>query len=113
MSDQKRTFKLVASDIHVTGGRYTDTLKKKAPRNAAKKAGAQVFKALESTTHNKSKGLLEKKIKIVLQETTRGSEKKIFSFNVWKVILDVPITRVINGVSVSKTYEILVETCEN
>jgi hypothetical protein len=62
---EKRSFTIIESDVVELGGRYLAT----TPIAAARKASRQIFK---KTAHNL--------IRFVLKETTRGGDKKQFSY---------------------------------
>ena len=78
-----RSFKIRGSGIGFEGGSY----KAKTISAAAKRAGSKLFQKKEySKFPNKTS------IKFILGETTRGSAKKTFAFEVTRIKLDKPIT---------------------
>jgi hypothetical protein len=58
---EKRSFKIVGSNVSETGGNYKGT----SPSSAAKKAASMLFRKSNKTT-----------FKFILKEKTQGSEKK-------------------------------------
>jgi hypothetical protein len=81
-SPEKRTFKLVESEIGYVGGSYK-TNKSGTPLSAASRAASVLFRMARNETGNSkwkkfesSKSLL----KFTIRETTRGSEKKEYQY---------------------------------
>lgn len=78
-----KSFKVLGSGIGFEGGSY----KAKTVGAAAKRAGSKLFQKKEYKKFpNKTT------IKFILGETTRGSAKKTFAYEVTRITLDKPIT---------------------
>jgi hypothetical protein len=114
----QRSFKLVDSDVHTNKGkygRYIDTAKR-APMSAARSAARIIFQKIDNVQKNPewnkySKFSHLKKIKIVLEETTRGSERRLFNFNIWREKMAKPIVKTINGNVVNVNFKYNAEVC--
>lgn len=80
----KRTFTIQASEIGFSGGHYKSDL----PSKASKKAAKRLFELID--TSNTYKSFDGKKIKFILRETTKGTEKKTFFYEAEKKNLSTP-----------------------
>ena len=83
----KRTFTIQASEIGFVGGDYKSDLPSKASKKAAKRLFA-LIEDKESEFHGKFSNLT--KIKFILREKTKGSEKKTFFYEAEKKDLATP-----------------------
>ena len=78
-----RTFKIQGSGTKYTGGRYTT--KNNSLASVARKAGARLYlKLSKSEIERREKN--NEGIKFILRETTRGSAKNRYFFNVKRVL---------------------------
>ena len=81
------SFKVLGSGILFEGGNY----RAKSVSKAAKRAGVKLFQKIDNKPEYK-KYASKKSIKFILGETTRGSDKKTYAFEISRVKLDKPIT---------------------
>jgi hypothetical protein len=95
-NDTKRYFKVLFSDSYHKQGRYDSN---KGPLHAAKKAARQLFK------HTR----LEK-ITFKLKETTRLSEKKVFSYEAQITRLESPEYKVVGDSEIDILSKIKVKS---
>jgi hypothetical protein len=91
MSEPNRTFTIQRSDLDFEGGRY----KGKSPIAAANKAAAQLFIMLENKDNKpewkKYKKFAYFKLKFIIRESTRGSDKNTYTYYATSVKLSKPI----------------------
>lgn len=104
----KRTFTIQGSDIGYIGGHY----KAASPYNAAKKAAKQLFRLMQKE-HKYSKHKNDTKVKLLLRETTMGSEKKTFYYEGMIVKLATPKVITRNGVDITIEKEIKIKSCHD
>jgi hypothetical protein len=75
-----RTFTIQGSDLNFEGGRYTG----KTPVQAAKKAAKQLFRMLKNKDNKPEWKKYQKfsydKLKFIVRETTRGSDKSTYDY---------------------------------
>lgn len=81
---EKRTFKIIASDVGFVSP-PTQYFTGKYPSSVAKKFGTKLFKLFKKD-----------KIKVLMKETTRGSKKKIYKYALTFQEFDEPVEREIN-----------------
>lgn len=110
-NESKRRFTIQASDLGYEGGKYTGDI----PGKAAKKAATQLFRMIENkkkeTSLNKYKKYKSyKKIKFILREITRNSDKTTHYYEATIVILAKPIIIVRDGITITITKKIHVKT---
>lgn len=112
MPEAKRTFTIQGSDLGFEGGRYKGT----SPAIAARRAAKQLFRMVD----NKSKKTewkkyhtfsSWKKLKFILREVSRGSEKSSHYYEATVVPLPEPKVINRNGVEITVTKSIHVKTC--
>lgn len=118
----ERNFTVQGSDLGFTGGLYTG----KTPLAAAKKAGTKLFQAIDHGVkfHEDSKKFAkykdhaeyakysqQKSVKFLLRETTQGSKKKSYFYEVTQNKFDEP--KIVNrgGVQISVSRQIAVRAC--
>lgn len=98
----KRSFTVVGSNTKHEGGRYIST----SPYGAAKKAATQQFKKAK-------KGTTE--VKLLLKESTNGSDHKTFFYKATRTKLATPTERVVKfkGVEtvIRNEYETTLKKC--
>lgn len=109
----KRTFTIQGSDLEYSGGRYKGV----SPYLVAKKAAKQLFRMIENkkkqselNKYNKFKSY--KKIKLILREMTRGSNKNIYYYEAYTEMLPEPIVIKRGDVSITITKSIHVNSIE-
>lgn len=78
MDPTERSFTVEASSIGEVGGRYIND----EPRNAAMKAARVLFGSAGS----------QKKLKLQLRETTRGSKDKLYAYEAEKIRINKTVT---------------------
>jgi hypothetical protein len=112
MSEAKRTFTIQGSDLGFEGGRYKGT----SPFLAARKAAKQLFRMVENKKSKAawkkySKFSSYKKLKFILREASRGSDKTTHYYEA--TVQPLPEPKVIkrNGVEITVTKTIHVKTC--
>lgn len=104
----KRSFTIQGSDIGYIGGHY----KAAAPYNAAKKAAKQLFRLMQKD-HKFNKYKNDTRVKLLLRETTMGSDKKSFYYEGIMVMLETPKVITRNGVEITIEKEIKVKSCHD
>jgi hypothetical protein len=112
MSDSKRTFTIQGSDLGFEGGRYKGT----SPFLAARKAAKQLFRMVEnkkkvSKWNKYHKFASYKKLKFLLREVSRGSDKTTHYYEATVEPLPEPKVIKRNGVEITVTKTIHVKTC--
>jgi hypothetical protein len=108
----KRTFTIQGSDLGYEGGRYKGV----SPQAAARKAAKQLFRMVENKKddakwHKYEKYASHKKLKFILREASRGSDKNTYYYEAHVVALPEPKVIVRNGVEIKVTKNIVVRTC--
>lgn len=96
-NEECKSFKILGSGIAFEGGRYV------APSvsTAAKRAGTKLFqKAMKSAEYSNKRS-----IKFILGETTSGSKKKTYAYEVKRMTLDKPKVIVRDGVTIEYKYK--------
>lgn len=96
-NEECKSFKILGSGIGFEGGRYV------APSVsvAAKRAGTKLFqKAMKSAEFAN-----KKTIKFIVGETTSGSKKKTYAYEVKRMTLEKPKVIVRNGVTIEYKYK--------
>lgn len=112
MTDVKRTFTIQGSDLGFEGGRYKGT----SPVLAARKAAKQLFRMVENKGKKEEwkkyhKFASFKKLKFLIREVSRTSEKTTFFYEASVVPLPEPKVITRNGVEITVTKSIVVKTC--
>ena len=112
MSESKRTFTIQGSDLGFEGGRYKGTL----PGLAARKAAKQLFRMVENKDHKKEWSKYHKfnsyhKIKFILREISRGSDKGTHYYEATIEKLKEPVVIKRGDVEITVTKKIHVKTC--
>jgi hypothetical protein len=112
MAESKRTFTIQGSDLGFEGGRYKGTL----PSLAARKAAKQLFRMIENKDHKSEwkkyhKFQSYKKIKFILREISRGSDKGTHYYEGTVMNLPQPIVIKRGDVEITVTKKIHVKTC--
>lgn len=125
MSQSKRSFTIVGSDIGFTGGVYHST---STPNVAAKRAASMIFRIIRhgaAYVKNPSQNAKYakfakfarfekvKSIKFLIRETTRGSSKDSSYYEAFQKALDKPVTIVRNGVEITLEHKIDVKVCKD
>lgn len=110
--ESKRTFTIQGSDLGFEGGRYKGT----SPQLAARKAAKQLFRMVENKKkdpklHKYEKYASHKKIKFILREASRGSDKNTFYYEAHIEKLPEPKVIKRNGVEITVTKNVIVRTC--
>jgi len=95
-----RSFTVSNSSIKESGGRYIS----KTPSAAAKKAASKLFAKKDKDAKNKTNS-----VKFDLRESTRGSDKKVYTYTAVREKLPKQTTRVINGVEIVNKYKIVLK----
>lgn len=104
-----RTFKIQGSGTKYTGGRYTT--KNNSLASVARKAGARLYlKLSKSEIERREKN--NEGIKFILRETTRGSAKNRYFFNVKRVLKKKPAMFTILGETVVRKYDYIATSCD-
>ena len=99
-NEECRSFKILGSGIAFEGGRYVA----KYVSTAAKRAGTKLFqRAMKSSEYSNKKS-----IKFILGETTKGSKKITYAYEVMRMMLDKPKVIVRDGVSIKYKYKYIV-----
>ncbi len=117
VQDKKRSFTIQSSEIGFQGGEY----KSDAPGKAAKKAAKRIFKLI-ATDEEYKKFASKDKIKFLLREKTRDSDKKTYYYETEVKNLKEPkiiMVKAPNSANADKngmvqytvTKEIIVSTC--
>lgn len=111
MSTPKRTFTIQGSDLGFEGGKY----KSKIPGLAARKAAKQLFRMLENKDNKpewkKYHKFIHTKLKFILRETSRGSDKATHYYEATIIKLPKPIIIKRGDVEITVTKKIHVKTC--
>lgn len=123
MPSTERNFTVQGSDIGFTGGHYTAS----SPAAAGKKAGRQLFKMIENGKkyHDDKKKYAkyskfaafakhsgDKTIKFLLRETTQGTAKKSFYYEVSQTKLKTPVIVSRGGVEITISKEFKIKSCK-
>ena len=106
-----RTFRLVWSEIGYESPPQS-YFRARTPGAAARKYGTRLFKLRNTPPYDAVRGD-PTTIKLVLQETTRGSSKPRVFYRVKRVPLDEPVARTFpNGRVVTITHKIVAKRCD-
>ena len=102
-----RSFKIIGCGVGYKS-KQTSYYKGKDPTVAVRKFGTMLFKLINDPSSEYHKFKNQKSIKVIIKETTRGSDKKTFYYLTERVELDKPVTRTLpNGETVTNKYKIL------
>lgn len=103
-----RNFKVAGSGIDFEGGQYRSA----TPMEAAKKAGSNLFRRMENNTKYKRYRNKRSSIKFILRETTRGSDKKSYYYEVKRTKKQTPVTYKIGDKVITVTWDYMVSSCD-
>lgn len=103
-----RYFKVAGSGIGFEGGRYSG----ETPEQAARKAGRQLWRKVETESEYKRFDKTSV-LKFILVETTQGSSKRTYSYKVEKKRKPAPEKIALNGVTFVSNFDYKVSACHD
>lgn len=107
-----RSFKVVGSGIGYVSP-PSSYYKGKDPLTVANKFGSMMFRLINDKNGKYYSFRNKKNIKIIVKETTKGSLKNTFYYNLKRVELPKPITRTLpNGTVIVNKYKIHASKCD-
>jgi hypothetical protein len=108
---QCRSFKIIGCGVGYKS-KASSYYKGKNPTVAVRKFGRMLFKLINDPNSEFHKYKNQTTIKVIIKETTRGSDKKTFYYLTERVELDEPVTRTLpNGQTVINKYKVLCKRC--
>mgnify|MGYP001287044471 CR=1 FL=1 len=108
---QCRSFKIIGCGVGFKS-KQTSYYKGKTPAVAVRKFGRMLFKLINDPNSEFYKFKDQQTIKVIIKETTRGSDRKTYYFLTQRVELEKPVTRTLpNGQTVVNRYKVLCKRC--